>query len=1207
MSAAEIPPVFPSILQCRQLARVVLAAIVSPALPWAQDSLPLEASPLAPRSVAEGPTLFTAMPAEATGIVSKNDYADPAMWSDRNKEFDIGAIGSGIAIGDYDGDGRPDLFVVSKIETCRLFRNLGDWKFADVTADAGFGEAVAESGVWKQGATFADVNNDGWLDLYICRSAAPNLLYINQGDGTFSEEAAVRGLAVVDASSQAAFADFNRDGWLDVYLQTNLLDSLQSPEGQADYLFVNNGDGTFTDVTAAAGISGETQGHAAIWWDYDVDGWPDLYVANDFGPVDNLYRNNGDGTFRDVVHQAAPHVPYSSMGADLGDVNNDGFIDFLASEMAALTRAKDHRGMVDSRARGQAEVANQRVALQFMRNALFLGTGTTRLREAAHLSGLAATDWTWSPRFEDLDNDGWLDLHVTNGMYRELNNEDIMSRQMRTESLPARTRIMRSSPVLAENNLAFRNRGDLTFEEVGAAWGLDQLGVSFGSAFGDLDGDGDLDLAFTNYQSGVTVLRNDSASGHRITIALRGVESNRFGVGAQVRIETAAGPQVRSLVLARGYLASSQPVLHFGLGEQEEVSRLVVTWPSGLSQSFERLPADHHFVITEEETPTLDFASSSTTSELQFDNVSRSVNFIHQSRGFEVDELSNQPLLPRRNQRVGPALAVGDLTGDGLDDVVMAGTLNDPVRLLRGQRDGAFTEVDARALADSLPLNDGPVLLFDADGNGTTDLLRTKGGASLPAGVPLFQPSLWLNAGEGRLRKAPNELLPDYHQSAGSAVAADFDRDGRLDVFLGGRVKAGEYPVSPRSALWRNSGRGFEDVTARLAPGLAEVGLVSAALWTDVDDDGWIDLLVALEWGPVRYWRNQAGRGFVDESKSGGFSAGGFGWWTSLAAADFNGDGRMDYVAGNIGLNTQYRASPEHPALLLRGDFAGTGEPRLVEATFEAGKWVPWRGRRQLAAAIPPLARKFRSSDQFAQSDLTAIFGNEALQAAQQFVATEFRSGVFMSTPAGSHVFQSLPMSAQLSPLQGIVAGDADGDGRADIVAVQNSTMPIPLVGREHGDVGLVLRGNGAGGFTALPLRETNFLVPRDAEALVLTDFDHDGWPDYLLSRHEDTTMALRGVPIDGREFLRVQLAGSAGNPRGVGARVTLHLTGGLKQTAEVSAGSSYLSQSTTALFFGYERDNPPDRLTVRWPSGQVDEHDARDRAGSWVVSQSAD
>ncbi|HVZ64659.1 MAG TPA: FG-GAP-like repeat-containing protein [Lacunisphaera sp.] len=1147
----------------------------------------ISSRPLAPYAESSARTMFVPMPADQTGVVTTNRYDDPRMWGELYQEYEGGSLGTGVAIGDYDGDGRPDVFVASMTESCHLFRNLGGWKFEDVTTRAGVGDSGAAAKVWKQGVTFVDVNNDGRLDLYVCRFNAPNLLYLNQGDGTFKEMAHAYGLDVKDASVMAAFCDYDRDGWLDLYLATNVLDAAAHPKGQRGYLFHNNGDGTFSNVTTRLGPLDETQSHSATWWDYDNDGWPDLYVANDYGVPDRLYHNNRDGSFTNALDRALPHTSYYSMGSDLGDVNNDGLIDFLVADMAAATHEKDQRGVADARGRTE-EPADPAVAPKSHRSALLLNTGRGRMLEAAWLAGIAATNWTWSVRFEDFDNDGRLDLFVTNGYNRDP-SVDVANRMRQAESQAERIRIMFTSPVLNEENFAFRNLGDLEFKDVSAAWGLDQRGVSFGTASGDLDGDGDLDLVYSNYHAGATVMRNENASGHRVILDLRGTASNRFGIGATVRLETAAGVQVRQLWLARGYMSSSEPAVHFGLGRDAIIQRLTVTWPSGFEQTFENLAADRRYTITEPEGPRPPFSRTAPAVVAgQFVDVSQASGLTVASREEPINETSLQPLLPVRLNRRGPAVAVGDITGRGRDDVVLAGTTVSAGQVLAATSSGAYTTVAQLPLS---AVDDGPVLIFDANGDGKADLLVTRGGNALPAGAPEYAPKLFLNDGHGGFQPAPEGALPAITASTGAVAAADFDRDGRLDLFLGGRVSTGEYPRTPPSALLVNRGGGFEDVTDALAPGLREVGMVTSALWTDVDGDGWLDLLLALDWGRVKYFHNQAGRGFEDRTEQAGFAAAGTGWWTSLASADFNGDGRPDYAAGNVGLNTQYRATPEHPALLFIGDFRGNGQDQLLEGYYEGDKLYPWRSRRDLGAALPEVLRKYPRTDFYAKATLEDIVGKDRLAQAERFAATELRSGVFLSQPDGTYRFAPLPRLAQIAPLQGMVAGDFDGDGRADLYAVQNSYAPIPAVGRYDGGLSQFLRGDGHGHFEAVPVRASGLEVPGDAKGLAVLDLDRDGWPDFVVSRNNSTMLAFRNQPVAGRHFLRVDLHGPAGNPTAIGARIRVEFAGGPPQTAEVFAGSGYYSQSTPAAFFGWTEGHPPTAMEVRWPDGNTTVH----------------
>jgi enediyne biosynthesis protein E4 len=1168
----------------------------------------LKQEEFARRSGPRGATMFAALDANVTGIKTENRYADPQMWGSLHQEFEVGAMGTGVAIGDYDNDGRADVFVVSKTESCRLFRNLGEWKFADVTEEAGVADRGDAARIWKQGATFADVNNDGSLDLYVCRFNAPNLLYINQRNGTFREEAVARGLGLKDASVVGAFADYDGDGWLDVFVLTNILDHLTRPAGQRSYLFRNRGDGTFQDVTSSAGIQAEGQGHSATWWDFDQDGRPDLYIAYDFARPDQLYRNNGDGTFANVIDRVVPHQPYSSMGADLGDVNNDGWVDFLVADMAATSAEKDQRAMAASRANMAQEPADgSPEAPQVLRNALYLNTGTGRMLEAACLAGVAATDWTWSVRWEDLDHDRWLDLHVTNGMHRESHNVDLLSRVMTAPSPAERIRVRRSSPVLAEANLAFRSVGrrsdTVRLEEVGKEWGLNEVGVSFGAAFGDLDNDGDLDLVYSNFEKGVTVLRNDTDGGNAVIVALRTADLNRFGVGAKVQIETAAGIQTRTLTIARGYLSSSEPVLHFGLGAEQTVQRLRVTWPNGVTQSYENLRANQKYTIEQSAAPAHVTHDHSVSKRLTlFAEVGSAIGVSAVMTEAVVDERRQNPLLPMRLNRRGPALASGDIDGDGDDDLVVGGTSQESLRILLQDADGRYAGSSGAGIPPTA-VNDGPVLVFDADGNGTNDLLVTKSGAALPAGSSGYQSKLYLNDGKADFREAPSGTLPAMPWSVGAVSAADFDRDGRLDLFIGGRIVPGAYPAIPHSALLRNVGGRFEDLTDALAPALKTIGMVSAALWSDWDNDGWVDLVVACEWGRVSVFRNRGGTAFEDVTEKSGFGGGGTGWWTSLAAGDFNNDGRTDYIAGNVGTNTPYRASPEYPALLYAGDFRGDDTEHLIEAYHDGARIVPWRTRKELAAVLPAIGRKFPKNDDFARASLVEIVGREKLEKATRLAATELRSCVFLSDGAVGHRVQPLPQMAQIAPLYGIAVADFDGDGNQDAYAVQNSHAPSPVMGRFDGGLSQLLRGDGHGGFIAVPARESGLVVSGDAKALVMTDLLADGWPDLVVSRNNATALAFRHSGGGSSQPIFVRLKGRVGNLDAVGARMLFEFADATKQVSEVHAGAGYFSQSSAGVFIASPEQNKLRRVTVRWPWGETTQHTLPEGQAHVVIS----
>jgi hypothetical protein len=1191
-------PIFsaPSVRSARWLALGLLLVGVASA----QTAPGLTRTPFAAPSQPAGKTLFTRLDAAQLGMPVQNPYDDPTMWAQRYREYMGGGMGSGVAAADFDGDGRTDLYVSTKTKPGRLYRNLGNWKFADVTDAAGLAEAGSwldrikssvssdAPAIWRQGAVFADVNNDGRPDLHVSRNRAPNLLYINQGDGTFREEAAARGLALVDGSVIGAFADYDRDGWLDVFILTNQMDGTE-PMGRPDRLFRNTGDGKFVEVTQQAGIAGETFGHAATWFDYDGDGWPDLHVANDFAGPDHFYRNNRDGTFTNVVNTVAPHVPYSSMGVDAADVNNDGHFDLLISDMATTTRERDRRGLAASRDDVLMMGTRAGAVPQYLRNTLLLNTGRGVFREAAVWAGLEATDWTWSLRFEDFDLDGWTDLHVTNGMVREANNSDLLVRMMGALSDRERIAVMKNSPVLAEANLAYRNLRGEGFTPVTAEWGLGEIGVSFGAATADFDNDGDLDLVYLNFDGGLSVHRNDATAGRRLLVRLRGTSSNRFGAGAVVRIESpAAGRQARTLTIARGYASGSDLVAHFGLGDDPKIARLTVEWPSGVKQEFTDLDAGFAYTITERGEPAKTAPSAPPT---LFTARSEALGLAHADESPLAIPDKEQVFLPFRTDRGGPGLAVGDVDGDGHEEMVLGATSGSPARLLR-RRGDAFAAEPLRSVAAGA-VEDGPLLLFDADGDGRLDLLVTKAGANAAAWPDGFRPVLY--AGDGRGGFAPTDRLPALTLNAGAAIAADLDGDGDLDLFLGGRSVPGRYPEKPASVVLRNDGGRFTDLTAA-SPGLGEVGLVKSALFRDVDGDGRPDLILALEWDFVRCFRNEGDGRFTDRTEALGFTSGGRGWWNGLASADFNGDGRPDFAAGNLGLNTIYEATPKHPATLFWGDFAQNGTKLLAEAVYDGDTLYPLRGRADLGARLPLILRKFQRNDAFAKATLKDVFGEKPLAAAERFEADNFSSGVFLSQPDGTYRFTPFPRTAQIGPITGLVAADLDGDRRADVAAVQNSDIAVP---RFHGGVGVFLKGGGDGSFTALEPEQSGLVLPGNGRALVLLDPADDARPGLFLTQHGGRSEFLANETPAPRR-LKLRLVGRAGNRDAVGARVRLTFADGTVTHHETGLGGGWFSQGAPEIFAAGEITE----AVVRWPDGSVTRHADAPSRGLWTIRQ---
>jgi len=1053
-----------------------------------------------------GQKLFQVMAPEDTGVTVANLYNDPRMWGDRFRELTLGAVETGIAVADFERDGHLDVFVVSRNGPCALYRQTSPFKFVDIAAAAGV-DCTKNGPGSVTSATVVDINQDGWPDLYVCRFDAPNLLFVNNGDGTFTERAHEYGLDVKDASVEATFADYDGDGYLDCFLLTNVLDFSKSPQGRRNYLFHNNGNGTFTDVSKQAGIWGLTQGHTALWFDANQDGWPDIYVANDFETPDRFYMNNGDGTFTDVVDERLPHVTYFSMGADSGDLNNDGLIDFMVTDMRDHTHAGFMTGL-EEMGRGLWEMERvQELIPQYMWNSVYINTGTDRYQEVAHLIGVDATGWTWAARFGDLDCSGRQDIFFTAGMIRDFTNPDLVDKQNIAPNINARGAVWKNSPPRREHTLAYKNLGDLKFEDVSAKWGLDQFGVSFGCALVDLDGRGVLDIVYNNYGAPPTIIRNNTTEGHRVMFKLDGRPPNRDAIGAELRIETASGVQVRQIYTERGVVASEPATVHFGLGDDTVVSKLTIHWPNGQVQELEDLPVDDLLTVKQPALAPGEVARRPPAQSHRPPNPGALNVETEQKRGLNFtdaapapDEFTRQRLLPRRQGINAPALAVADVNGDGIPDIFVSGTGGQAGVLYLGQPDGSYKPAARQPWADVKDSDDVGAIFFDSTGTGHQDLFITSGGVRHDQGDPALNNRLYLNDGHGNFTLAPAGTIPFDGESTMVAAAADFEGTGKIGLFVGGRVVPGHWPATPRSFLYRNVGGKFVDVTDELAPGLRNIGMVTAAVWADVGHDGRPDLILATEWGPIVYFHN-TGHGFENWTVKSGLAQR-TGWWSALAVADLEGTGRLDLVVGNVGLNTKYHASLAEPTLLYAGDLDGSGREQLVEAQYENGKIYPVRGRSKLAYVYPWIPRKFPTYEAYARASVADIFPADRLAQAHRYEANELASGVYYQKADGTFEFKPLPSMAQVSPINGIIVRDMEGNGTQDIYCVGNNYGPEPSTGRFDGGVSLLLRSDGQGNMRPVPPWQSGLLAFGDTRSVVAVDLPgHKGPPAVAISQ----------------------------------------------------------------------------------------------------------
>ena len=873
------------------------------------------------------------------------------------------------------------------------------------------------------------------------------------------------------------------------------------------------------------------------------------------------------------------------MGADCADLNNDGLLDLFVADMAATTHYKSKVTMGDmGDRRWFLENAWPR---QIMRNNLFLNTGTPRFMEAAFLCGLAGTDWSWAVKLADLDNDSRVDVFITNGASRMITDADIT---VTPQMLVGKTEweLWKEQPTMKEVNLAFRNKGNLQFEQTAKPWGLAHEGMSYAAAYGDLDGDGDLDLVVTNIDEPTSIYRNLGHEGHRVIVRLVGAGGNRDGLGATIEIESQAGKQIRLANPMTGFLSCNDSAVHFGLGQADNIDTLRVRWPSGAVQTFNDLAPDHRYTITEPSGGQTPGSTKPSETKTLFTEVSQSIGLAFEHSEKPYDDYARQPLLPGKLSQLGGSLAWGDADGDGDHDLFVGGAAGQAGAVFLRQSDGTFqpSAVAQPALEVDQAAEDMAALWLDADGDGDFDLLVTSGGVECEPSAAVLADRLYLNDGRGGLSRANASMFPPASESSITAVAGDLDGDGDLDLFIGSRSIPGQYPETPRSRLLRNDGGRFVDVTSDVAPGLERVGLVTSALWSDANGDGRQDLLVTLEWGPVALFLNTGGQ-LADATKQAGL-ADRLGWWNSVTGVDLDHDGDMDYIAMNVGLNTKYGTpSAKKPSLLYYGDMEDNGRKRLIEAKMDKkGGLVPVRGKSCSTHCMPMLGKKFPTYRAFAASVLPDIYTEQRLANAEQFKATTFESGALINDGDGHFTFHPLPRFAQAAPGYGVVAADIDADGRVEVVAVQNMFTREPETGLWRGGIGVILEYGADGVFRVEPASETGFVVDGDAKGLTLCDLDSDNRPDLVVCQNDGKLLAWKNQG-DGQPLFSVHLNGSPGNRNGIGARIIAHYTDGTVRAAEMTAGNGYLSQSQPVVYFN-TADTPIKILEIRWPDGET-------------------